>query len=249
LSASQHACVPVAVPAGVASLRQLIQPALLTLAALVAMLVTFPATAQTTRRTGHETNANRQARIAREVADTYSHRWEFGGGGGFLRFSAGQYLQKDPEVSFWFNSTYFLTQKLGITGELRGSYGNAKLYNNATQYGITYRPQISEYPYMGGVTYRVYMRERYGVSAFALAGAAIGKFDGDLKTLPSPLVGMWPTANARPAFSTGANVDLNLYPNLVFRIAPSYSPTMFGNSFENNLGVNLGVVVRLGRQK
>jgi hypothetical protein len=60
---------------------------------------------------------------------------------------------------------------------------------------------------------------------------------------------MWPSTNARPAFSVGANVDLNLFPNLAFRIAPNYMGTTFGGTLQNNLGVNLGLVYRFGRQK
>lgn len=248
MSVPQLACVSAAVAASASALRRLLRPSLLLCLLLVAGALAHPADAQQTRSTLPNTNANRQARIAREVAETYTHRWEFGGGGGFLRFSAGQYLKKDAEISFWFNGTYFLSEKLGITGELRGAYGNAQLYNNASTYGVTYRPQISEYPYMAGPTYRVYMRQRYGVSVFALAGAAIGKFDGDTKGVSAPTLGMWPSANVRPAFSTGANADINIYPNLAFRIAPAYSPTMFGDKFQNNLGVNLGLVLRLGQQ-
>lgn len=209
----------------------------------------LPAVGQVGILPRHETNANRQRRIAREIHDTYTHRWEFGGGGGFLRFSSGESLQKNAEIGFWVNGTYYLNEKLGITAELRGDYGNAKLYNTATSYGITYRPQISEYPYMGGVTYRVYRQERYAVSVFGLGGAAIGKFDGDTKLVPSATLGMWPSANARPAFSAGVNVDMNIYPNLAFRVSPNYSPTMFGSNLQNNLGINLGLVYRLGRQK
>ncbi len=33
-----------------------------------------------------------------------------------------------------------------------------------------------------------------------------------------------------PAFSVGGNLDLNLYPNLAFRIAPSYLGTTFGGT-------------------
>ena len=246
---TQLACVRAAVAASGSALRRVIRPSLLLSAALIAGALAQPAAAQDASRTAPNTNANRQARTNREIADTYTHRWEFGGGGGYLRFRAGPSLKKDSELAFWFNGTYYLSRKLGITGELRGAYGDAQLYNYATTYGVNYRPQISEYPYMGGATYRVYMQPHLGVSVFGLAGAAIGKFDADTKGVPAPTLGLWPSANARPAFSAGANADINIYPNLAFRIAPSYSPTMFGDKFQNNLGVNLGLVLRLGRQQ
>ena len=47
------------------------------------------AQAQTTHRTRRESSANRKARIARTIAETYSHRYEVAGGGGYLRFDSG----------------------------------------------------------------------------------------------------------------------------------------------------------------
>ena len=213
---------------------------------MATMLAASSGQAQSTRSTGHESNANRRARIARAVEETYTHRWEVGGGGGYLRFRSGQYLQKNSEISFWMNTTYYLNQKLGITGELRGSYGNAKVGN--TIYNIP-NPQISEYPFMVGPTYRLRLRQKTAISVFALGGTAIGKFDGDTKGIPAANLGLWPSTNARPAFSIGANLDLNVYPNLAFRIAPSYLGTTYGGSLQNNAGFDMGLVYRFGRQK
>jgi hypothetical protein len=198
------------------------------------------------RRITRETNANRRARIAKEIQETYTHRWEVGGGGGFLRFRSGEHLQRNSEISFWLDTTYYFNQKLGLTGELRGSYGNAKVGN--TIYNIP-NPQISEYPFLAGPTYRVRTKQHYSVGVFALGGTAIGKFDGGSKGIPATLLGMWPSTNARPAFSLGANVDINLFPNLAFRIAPSYLGTTFGGSLQNNGGFDMGLVYRFGRQK
>ena len=208
------------------------------------LLVAFSGSAQTHGR--RESNANRRARIAKQIQETYTHRWEVGGGGGFLRFRSGEHLQKNSEISFWMNTTYYLNQKLGLTGELRGSYGNAKVGN--TIYNIP-DPQISEYPFLVGPTYRARLKEHYSVSVFALGGTAIGKFDSGSKGIPATLLGMWPSTSARPAFSLGANVDLNLFPNLAFRIAPSYLGTTFGGSLQNNAGFDMGVIYRFGRQK
>jgi hypothetical protein len=212
-----------------------------------AMLAALPAHAQSTRRPRRETNANRKSRIARNIEQTYTHRWEIGGGGGYMRFRSGQELQKNSEIAFWMDGTYFLNQKLGITGEIRGGFGNAKVGNNT--YAIDFKPQISEYPYMGGATYRFFRREKYAISGFALGGAAIGKFDGDTKGVSGNLLGFWPDSPARPAFSIGGNLDLNIYPNIAFRIAPSYLGTTFGGTIQNNAGFEMGIVYRFGHQK
>lgn len=223
------------------SLQALAAVLTLTLAALAGS----PLLAQSARKSGRETNANRRARIAKQIEETYTHRWEVAGGGGYLRFRSGQTLQKNSEITFWMNTTYYLNQKLGITGELRGGYGNAKIGN--TIYNIP-NPQISEYPFMAGPTYRFRLREKTAISAFALGGVAIGKFDGGSKGIPAANLGLWPSTNARPAFSLGANLDLNLYPNLAFRIAPSYLGTTFGGDLQNNFGFEMGLVYRFGRQ-
>ena len=95
------------------SIQTLAAVLILTLAALAGST----GHAQTTRKS-RETNASRKARIARQVAETYTHRWEAAGGGGYLRFRSGQFTQKNSEITFWVNTTYYLNQKLGLTGEL-----------------------------------------------------------------------------------------------------------------------------------
>src|ERR1700733_8457272 len=49
-------------------------------------LITTTAAAQTTlpAPARHETNTSRQARIQRTIQDTYTHRWEIYGGGGYM---------------------------------------------------------------------------------------------------------------------------------------------------------------------
>ena len=214
----------------------------------VVVLAALPARAQS-RRPRRESNANRKARIAREIQDTYTHRWEVGGGGGYLRFRSGEFTQKNSEIAFWMDTTYFLNQKLGITGEVRGGYGNAKV-NNLNPYASEVgKPQISEYPFLAGPTYRFRLREKTALSAFVLGGTALGKFDDGSKGISAANLGFWPSTNARPAFSVGLNLDINLYPNIAFRIAPSYLGTTFGGTIQNNAGFEMGLVYRFGRQK
>jgi hypothetical protein len=215
---------------------------------MIAVFTALSANAQTTRRTGHETNASRQARIAREIQETYSHRWEVAGGGGYLRFRSGEFTQRNSEITFWLNSTYYFNEKLGVTGELRGAYGNAKVLQGDQFASLVGKPQISEYPFLAGPTYRFYLHQKIAISGFALGGVAIGKFDGDTHGIPATDLGFWPSTNARPALSVGANLDLNIYPNLAFRIAPSYLGTTFGSSYQSNAGFEMGLVYRFGRQ-
>jgi hypothetical protein len=203
------------------------------------------AQAQSTRRHRRETNVNRQARIARVVKDTYSHSWEVGGGGGYLRFRSGESLQKNNEVTFWVSTTRYLSPKFGIVGDIRGAYGRAKIDTNPY---IKFNPQISEYTFMAGPTYRFYTKEKMAASVFAVGGVGLGKFDGGSKTIPSSLLGTW-ESGYNAAFSVGVNLDYNFYPNLAARITPTYVGTTFGNTIQNNAGFNIGLVYRFGRNK
>src|ERR1700733_2777856 len=214
--------------------------------------------AQTTHRTRRESNANRQARIARTIEATYNHRYEVAGGGGFLRFRSGEYLQKNDEVTFFMTGTYFLNPKLGIIADVRGMYGNAKIGNSTPNF-LPFKPQISEYPFLGGVAYRVYAKEKVALMVTGEAGAALGKFDGDTKGLPSSALGLWQSAT-RPAISLGANFDYNFYPNIAMRISPTWVGTFYQlspqdpapqphGSFQSNLGFNIGIVYRFGKIK
>jgi hypothetical protein len=216
---------------------------------MVAVIVSSSALAQFSRTGPRETNANRKARIARQIAETYTHRWEVAGGGGYLRFRSGEFTQKNSEITFWLNTSYYFNQRLGLTGELRGAYGNAKIENLNQFATLVGRPQISEYPFLAGPTYRFLLHQKTALSVFALGGTAIGKFDGDSKGIPAADLGLWPSTSARPAFSIGGNLDLNMYPNLAFRITPSYTATTFGGSLQNNAGFEMGLVYRFGRQK
>ena len=234
--------------------------ALLLLAALG--FATTSALAQSTRRQRRETNANRQARINRTITDTYTRRWEIYGGGGYLRFRSGEYLKRNNEVSWAASGTYFLNPKLGITGNAQGSFGNAKIPNVFALNG-NYSPQINEYVFSAGPTYRIYMKERYAVSAVVTGGIGIGNFNGGSSGVNSPTIGLWESTN-RPVVTAGVNFDYNFYPNLSFRITPTLVGTTFigttatgplatGGSqtggFQPNLGFNAGFVYRFGRIK
>ena len=67
-------------------------------------------------------------------------------------------------------------------------------------------------------------------------------------------------STTKPAFSLGANFDYNFYPNLAFRVSPTYVGTFFrrdptdtthgpDGTIQNNWGVNVGIVYRFGKIK
>lgn len=234
---------------GFRSIRQL----LLSSTALVAVFAfTFAAPAQSTRRPRRESSANRKARIARTIADTYGHRFEVAGGGGYERYRSGQYLQQSNEVSFWASTLYSLQSlnaRLGVLGEVRGAYGNAKIGNLLPSGNVlNYNPQISEYNFMAGPNYRLVAQEKFGLSAFVEGGVTLGKFAGDSKGLTAAQIGVWPGDYAA-AFSAGLNFDYNLFPNVAVRLTPTYLGSTFGGSLQNSKGLNVGVVYRFGKTR
>ncbi len=192
-------------------------------------------------------NSNRQARIARNIQDSYSHKWEVAGGGGYLRFRTGQYLQKSSEVSFFSSATRQWSPQWGFVADVRGSYGTAKIPNVFSLNNV-FRPKISEYNFTAGVQYRLIGTEKYSVALAGTGGVTLSKFGGDAKGLRSQDLGMWQDSNANPTFTVGVNFDYNVYNNVAVRVQPTYVGTTFGSTLENNLGVNAGVVYRFGRQ-
>ncbi len=206
-----------------------------------------PATRPTSGTGGRRFNANRQARIARNIHDTYSHRWEVGGGGGYLRFHPGSDLLRINEVNFWGNGVRQWSERWGVVGDVRGNYGNAKIPNQLAE-NFIFRPQISHYNLMAGVQYRFIGKEKYSVGFMGEGGVTLSKFGGDAKGLPSQTLGLWKDSNANPTFSASINLDYNLYNNLAARVQPTYVATTFGSTVHNSVGVILGSVYRFGRQ-
>jgi len=243
-----------------------------------------PARAQTKKKrqqvhARRETNASRLARIQRTVEDTYSHRYEIIGGGGYLRFTSGDYTRKNNEISWATALNYYLNPKLALVGDARGSFGHAYQQQGPNGTGLVFpqiaRPQINEYTFMGGASYRFYAKEKVAVSVQGLGGVGWGIFSSGGKGLTGPQLGLWQDG-IRPGFSAGVSLDYNVTPTLGLRFTPTYVGTIFtgvqtqvssyivgsgstavtvpvynganGSKLQNNIGFNMGVVYRFGRQ-
>jgi hypothetical protein len=217
------------------------------LAVLFASLASTAA-AQKSRRPRRETTATRKARVEKTIEQTYGHPWEAAGGGGYMRFRSGQYQQQDNQVSFWADTRRTINSvspKFGILGTVQGSYGKAKIGN--TIYDIP-NPQISEYAFMAGPSWRFVAKEKYAVSAFAQAGFDLGKFAGGSKGFTAADIGVW-QGDFAPAFSAGVSLDYNIDTSFALRISPSYLGTTFGSTIQNSKAVDVGIVYRFGKQK
>ena len=196
------------------------------------------------RRARRETNASREARLAREIAQTYSHRYEIFGGGGYMRFRSGDNTKNNNEVSWNATAARFFNPRVAVIASAQGSFGSANaLINNP--YNI-YHPKINEYFFQGGGLYRFYRRAKASASAQAQAGVGWGIFSGDSKGFRSQDLGLW-ADGFKPSFEVGVNVDYNIYENLAFRVTPNYQASTFGGGVQNNLGFNAGLVYRFGK--
>jgi len=210
---------------------------------LFAFMAAAPSMAQT--RVRRESTANRKARIARTIAETYGHKWEAAGGGGYMRYRSGPFLRQNNEVSFWATTLYSLNQKVGILGVVQGSYGKANIGN--TIYDIQ-NPQISEYAFMAGPSYRFLAKEKFAVSGFVQGGTDLGKFAGASKGFTAAEIGVW-QGNFAPAFSVGGSVEYNFDTSLALRVTPAYIGTTFGSTIQNSKALNVGFVYRFGKRK
>ena len=218
--------------------------------AIIAVLIFIigaaaPSQAQSARRPRRESTANRKARIARNIESTYGHPWEVAGGGGYMRYRSGPYLRQSNEVSFFATTQRSFTPTFGIMGTVQGSYGKAQIGN--TIYNIP-NPQISEYAFMAGPTYRLVRKEKYGVTGFAQAGIDLGKFAGGSKGFTAANIGVW-QGDFAPAFSAGVSLDYNFDPALALRISPTYLGTTFGSTLQNSKALNIGLVYRFGKPR
>lgn len=241
-----------------------------------------PAKAQSTTKkrpvehARRETNASRIARIQRTIDETYGHRYEITGGGGYLRFKAGPYIQRNNEISWATAFNYYLNPKLAVVGDVRGSFGDAHQQQSPDHplaFTNAVKAQINEYTFMGGASYRFYRKEKVALSVQGLGGVADGIFSSGGKGYTGTELGFWQDG-FRPAFSVGVSADYNIQPNLALRFTPTYVGTIFtgvqtlvgtytdpvtgvitntynganGSKLQNNVGFNIGIVYRFGQR-
>jgi hypothetical protein len=193
-------------------------------------------------------NARRKIRIRQIIEDTYSHKYELDSGGGSLRFTPGDSLQRMNEAGWNVDLTDYLHGDLGVTADFRGYYGTAYTGTHINN-GIAqaYNPSISQYTFLAGPRYRFFKGQHWGWTAQALAGAGHGNFGTGTNGLPPQLVGLF-TDSTVLNFDGGASVDYNLGPALAIRLTANELITNYGSSFQKNLGGNLGIVYRFGRK-
>jgi hypothetical protein len=191
-------------------------------------------------------HARREQRKQRVVQDTYSHKFEVYGGGGYVRFRPGSSLQHINESAWNAGFTDYLRGRLGVTADIRGYYGTAFITPNI--YNI-FKPSITQYTYMAGPQYRIVAREHWAIGGQGLAGVSKGNFSASTSGVPpGTAIGLWANGTNFSA-GVGVPVDYNLGPSLAVRLEPTYWFTTFGSSTQTkNIGFTSGLVYRFGRQ-
>ncbi|HVT97670.1 MAG TPA: hypothetical protein VHE33_09195 [Acidobacteriaceae bacterium] len=200
--------------------------------------------AQVLREAQARVNARRKVRIRQIIQDTYSHKYELNFGGGSLRFTPGNSLQRINEAGWIVDFTDYFHGDLGIAADFRGYYGTA--YTGTNPYSV-FNPSISQYTFMGGPRYRFFKGQHWGWTAEGLAGAGHGNFGTGTHGLPPELVGLYKDSTVLN-FLGGVSADWNLSPALALRFSANEVVTNYGSSFQENLGGNLGLVYRFGRK-
>jgi hypothetical protein len=194
--------------------------------------------------------ARREQRRAAAIHEVYDHLYEIYAGAGYIRFTPGSSLQRVNEYDWNTGGTRYFNERLGVTVDGRGYYGTPFIEpQEGTPPAGSVRldkPAISQYTAMIGPTYRFYLQPKYSISGRVLGGYAYGNFTGDTNGFGTLGV-LYPDAST---FAASASVffEYNLSPAIGFRIAPEYVLTGFGSSEQNNLGYNLGIVVRFGKR-
>jgi len=193
--------------------------------------------------------ARREQRRTTAIHDAYSHRYEAFADMGYLRFKPGPSLQRLTYYAWDTGVTRYFNERFGVTVDGRGYYGTAYVGLNFTN--LT-RPAISQYDALAGPVYRFYLQPRYSIAGRVMAGYAYGNFTGDTNGFGSICATastclLYPNGST---FAASASVigELNLSPNVGFRLAPEYFATGFGSSFQNSLGFTGGIVYRFGKQ-
>jgi hypothetical protein len=194
--------------------------------------------------------ARREQRRAAAIHEVYDHLYEIYAGAGYLRFTPGSSLQRVNEYDWNTGVTRYFNERLGVTVDGRGYYGTPFIEpQQGTPPAGSVRldkPAISQYTAMIGPTYRFYLQPKYSISARVLGGYTYGHFTGDTNGFGTLGV-LYPDASTFAA-SASVFLEYNLSPAIGLRVAPEYVLTGFGSTVQNNLGYNLGIVVRFGKR-
>ena len=202
--------------------------------------------AQSAHRTRRESNANRKARIERTIQDTYSHGGRSVAAAAICVSAPAKTCSRNNEVTWWLSGTYYLNPEVGNPRlSAGGAYGNAKVGN--TIYNIQ-NPQISQYTFMAGPTYRVYAEGEVRCQHLRNRRRRHRQVRQRIEGHPGPEPRHVAVRDARGLLSRSER-GLQLLPEPGRACYPPYLGSTWGGTIQNNLGVNVGLIYRFGRIK
>lgn len=147
----------------------------------------------------------------------YDNRYDISVGAAYVRFMPGPNLVNGSNIGgLDISGSFWLTRNLGIEGTSRNYVGTAGAPVNA--YHIN-GPFVSQYVFAGGPEWLGPHNKHGAIIAHALFGGSYGKFDQDLRGVPTSNLGFYANGIA-PAGILGGHIDLNRSPRWVFRITP-----------------------------
>ena len=94
--------------------------------------------------------ARREQRRAAAIHEAYAHLYEGYFGGAYLRFRPGATLERDHEYAWNPAFTRYFDERLGVTVDGRGYFGQAYVYNNVVTNSAITNPEVSQYTAMIG---------------------------------------------------------------------------------------------------
>jgi hypothetical protein len=187
--------------------------------------------------------AQGQGKLAAAPPVTYDNRYEIFGGIMLQNFQAGQTLPKRMNLGgVEAQGTYWLTSKVGVSGDFRGMAGTTPVFPNP----YTTRPLVVLYEGMAGVSYRGPKNQRAAIDFHALAGVGHGNFT----ETPLPVgenVGLY-SNRTKPMGVVGASLDFNRSKRLALRLSPDLVLEHFGSETREFFAISGGVMYRFGRR-
>lgn len=195
----------------------------------------------------------REQRRQQAIRDTYSHRYDWYLGMGYLRFTPGSALQKVTMYAWDTGLTRYFNLHLGVTADARGYYGTPFIYPNPNPTnGAVTRPAISHYDFLVGPTYRFMLHPKYALLVRGLGGYAMGDFTGDTNGFGTICYSgskcyLWPDGGTY-AFEGSLLGEYNVSPGLALRLGADDFVTGFGSTMQSGVGFTGGFVFRFGKQ-
>ena len=175
-----------------------------------------------------------QQRTQRVIQDTYSHKFEVYGGGGYTRFRPGLAPAHQRIRLEWGVHRLFV----GANGDYCGL---ARLLRNRvhhTQSLQHLQAQHQQYTFMAGPQYRFVRREHWAISGQVLVGGPKAISMPAVPGFLGTFVGLW-SNGTNFSLALGVPIDYNLSPGLAVRLQPGYWFTTFGGTTQvKNLGFN-----------